>query len=277
MMLRMLRSHSGGYGSSLKYQALKSDGSGGDKPRSDLVAVRGARILTIPEVGGGALWDTALFKTMLSGGDLYNVRGAYDRRGQSFGFTCTLWTSGNKEYGVESGDDAAYQRVHVIRFDHPMPEAEQDDRAEDRIVDPETTGEAFLAMALRGFTRLYGEQKGRLIPPQSVKDATAASRNALDPWTEVLEALFVFTGDENDGILKSEAYEFARMLRTDKVRFTGRDKAEFESAMERRGAEFIKSKARFHNNYSWKNVRWSVEQSGVTPPDWGPENEEPNR
>lgn len=275
MLLRLIKVHAGGYGASLKYSALKPDyHGGGDKPRSDLLGLRGARLLTVAEVDGGTVWDTTLFKTMLSGGDAFSIRGAYEKRGQTFSFTVSLWTSGNDAYGADTSDDAAYERVHVIKFEHPMPEGNRDDAREDEIVDPDRTGAAFLAAALRGFTRLYGEKGGRLVPPDTIRQATQELREELDPFGPIFEELAIATGDLNDGVLKSELSTAAKAVwQRDRqhTRWGYKVQNRFEDTVERRGGVVKKSSARFNNGQYWQGIRWTSEAvafHSVTLPDW---------
>ncbi len=160
MFLRMLRAGAGDYGQELAADALKADEHGAGRTRTDLLDLRGKRAVVIPEVGDGALFGAALFKTMLSGGDVYKTRGAYQRRTQSFPFVCTLWTSGNKPYGLAADDDGAYERIHVIKFGHPLPKTKRRSTEEERIVRSASVHDALLACFLRGFKKLYGARAG---------------------------------------------------------------------------------------------------------------------
>jgi putative DNA primase/helicase len=224
MLLRILSEQGGTYAQALKYQSLKADERGGDRPRSDLTSVRGSRIVTITEVPQGASWDTDLFNTMLSGGDVYAARGAYERRVQHFAFTATLWTSGNKPYGARGDNDAAYQRIHVVKFDHQMPLDKRRDTREAEIVDAARTGDAFLACWLRGFARLYGEKGGRLTPPDSVRAATEAVRRELDPIEKMVDELVRVTGVPSDRVLKSDLNALASQQASEKRMKWGYDR-----------------------------------------------------
>ena len=285
MFLRILNEGAGetsrgGYGATLDYHALRPDPhGGGGKHRTDLMDLRVARFLTISEVGGGNVWDGELYKTMLSGGDSWKGRGAYERRTQTFKFTLTMWTSGNKPYGASADDDAAYERTHVIKFEHPMPKEQRSDQREAEIVDPTRTGDAFLACWLRGFARLYGEKGGRLTPPDSVVRETARVRGALNPYTEMLVGdeggMVEFTKSANDGVVAEELWTYAREQReidlgTGRLN-VGREKSQLEAAMVALGAVRANGRTRFRNRDYWRGVRWTkrfAAERRVTMPDW---------
>lgn len=273
--LRFVKVHGGGYSASLKYSALKPDyHGGGDKPRSDLLSVRGARLLTIAEVDAGTVWDTTLFKTMLSGGDQYYVRGVHDRRGQTFSFTVSMWTSGNDAYGADARDDAAYERVHVIKFEHPLPREIRDDAEEDHMINPERTGDAFLAMALRGYSRLYGQKGGRLVPPDSVLEATKGMRDELDPIKHGLDQLVEVTGDPHDGVkvsdLNKAVAEVGKSLYP-KQQWGYKRYSDIAKTVERLGGRSTRHSNRFGNADYWQGVRWNFSVTvsvPITMPDW---------
>src|SRR5262249_39606146 len=178
----------------------------------DLVPMLGSRITTVTEIPPQMRFDPALLKAMLSGGDPMHLRGLYES-GERANFTCTLWTSGNDYYGPPPNDDAAYEREAVLPFKHQVPKEERDDNVERQTIDPSITGEAFLAVAVRGFSRLYGELHGRLTPPKVVTEATLETRDAVDRWTTVLEEIAEFTGNRDDAVAKKDLWEHAKLAK----------------------------------------------------------------
>lgn len=259
--LTMLEKHAGDYGGSLSYQSLMYDKhSGGDRPRGDLHGIRSKRIVCIAEIPEGIQLDEATLKTITSGGDSPKFRDMFEKGGgTSEPFVCTLWMSGNKPYGPRAGDDAAYERVDIIRCDHQVPETDRDDFRKMQTEDPTVTGPAFLALGVLGFERLYREYGGRLTPPDSIRAAKDETRDLLDPWNGIIEQTVVFTGDTEDAVVKSELWEWAKILRETedgKSRFTSRDKFDFEDAMLRRGGKSLRSTVVFGNRESWRGVAW---------------------
>lgn len=263
MTLHLLHKHAGDYGATLAYTALMADdrGSGGDKPRSDLLGLLGKRIVTIAEIPPGARFDQTLFKTILSGGDRILVRGAHARYGREVEFTFTLWTSGNEIYGPPAKDTASWVgRLAVLKCDHAQPD--DLDGAGDLIQldteNPDLTGAAFLALAVRGFRRVYGAGQGKLNPPQVVRAATSDAREQLDPWTEVIDEMVEISPNNSGGIAKSALWACAKeawvSLIGPKPRFTERDKMAFESAVERRGGKLSRRDDKLKNRQFWKHV-----------------------
>lgn len=279
MTLHMLHKHAGDYGATLQYTALMADmkGGGGDKPRSDLLGLVGKRIVTIAEIPPGAHFDVALFKTLLSGGDRMLVRAAHARQGREVEFAFTLWTSGNEVYGPSAKDTAAFGRLAVLKCDHTQPEDANGtgDLLQLQTENPEITGPAFLALAVRGFRRVYGENSGKLNPPMIVRNATSDVREKLDPWSEVIDEMVQISPALSGGIAKSALWACAKeaweQLIGPKARFSDRDKLAFESAIERRGAVIARRGDRLGNRQYWKYVNWSEtaeQMCTYLPGDW---------
>ena len=272
--IRMLVRHSGDYAGPLKASSLAIDTrAGGDKARGDLSGVADKRLIGITEVRKDMRFDEELIKTMLSGGDMTKVRDLYERGGgRSVTWGCTLWLSGNHPYGPDSGDDAVWGRLHVIRCEHQVPEEDRNDDIMERTEDPEVTGDAMLAWRVKGFERLYREKRGRLTAPDAVTRATRETRDQTDPWTNALEALVEITGDKDDGVKKSELWFWAKSFRegelTDRMRWTIRHHNELEDAVTRRGGRLVRARTRFNNGEYWQGVRWKQPGEGMTTPDW---------
>ncbi len=167
-------------------------------------------------------------------------------------------------------------------FDHPKEAGSRDDRKEEAAIQSPDARAALLAAAVAGFTRLYSEKHGELVPPDDVKQQTAKVRNDLNPYSAYLDpddsknAVLEVTGDRRDGVIASEAWE---EVRREHERASGpirgkvsREKVLFESALEQRGAVLTKSGTRFKNCAYWRGVRWSerVKEAGwgVTWPNW---------
>jgi phage/plasmid-associated DNA primase len=281
MLLRLLRATLGGYSDAMDADSLKPDERGGNRPRSDLLDLRGKRLAVMAEVGDGAVFDGALFKSMFSGGDNKKYRGLYEKHGRELEFTHMLWTCGNKPYGVRADDDAAYERALFVRFEHPVPAGERKPQEEEATVNSLAARTALLAEMVEGFTRLYREKHGELIPPDEVKRETAKVRGDLNPYGAILEpddpadAMWEFTANDSDGVLMTQAWEWARSVREQDARLRNitREKSLFESAMEQHGARRTQASTRFKNRQYWRGVRWVATFAAnhprdVTLPDW---------
>jgi len=269
----------GDYADTLKYDSIMRSAhrNGGDVPRADLWSVRNKRLVTIAEIPEDTVYDVALFKTLLSGGDKQRIRNLYDRSGGlSVAFSFALWTSGNAPYGPPGEESAAYERLHVLWCLHGIPRDKRDERKQQRTLDPAVTGEAVLLWMTQGFQRLYGELGGRLIPPDFVVAATNEIQNDKDPWTRFFEAGQVeVTDSPDDGVLKVELWATAReWYEHEHGRMQGQRKAQwnFEASVQRRVGPTRQSDARWHNRDYWPGIRWAnqslIDKKLVTPPDW---------
>jgi phage/plasmid-associated DNA primase len=272
----------GTYATSLDPASLKADEHGGDRPRSDLLDLRGKRFVVMPEVGSGAVFDGALFKSMFSGGDRKKMRGQHQRHAIDMEFTHMLWSSGNRPYGVSSEDDATWnERFCFVRFEHQVPADDRDDREEDSIVNSVDACSAFITAAVEGFTRLYRDKRGELAPPDFIQHETDTVRETLDPYTAILEPgdpdeqMVEFTGNRKDGVLASELWFWVKDARSEqlggRMRRVNDEKYAFGQAMIRRKAKLVRSQSRFGNKEYWRGVRWVegfAKRAGVTAPDW---------
>ena len=269
----------GDYAGELKYDSLmKNPHRGGDVPRADLWSVRKKRLVTVAEIPPSVQYDVALFKTLLSGGDKQLIRTLYDRTGgKSIAFAFALWTSGNEPYGPPSGEEAAYERLHVLWCNHQVPKTSRDVNKQQETLDMSVTGEAALAWMVEGFVRLWREHRGNLIPPEFVERATREVQDKLDPWASVLteEGWIEITGDQNDGVLMSELWEWAKQFYEQdggRIRKISAERSRFISTLERKGVRVFRSATKFHNREHAQGVRWAPEfaqNQRVTLPDWG--------
>ena len=268
----------GDYADTLKYDSIMRapHRAGGDVPRADLWTVRNKRLVTIAEIPEDTVYDVALFKTLLSGGDKQRIRNLYDRTGgANVQFAFSLWTSGNAPYGPPGEESAAYERLHVLWCLHSVDRNQRDERKQQRTLDPNITGAAVLAWMCAGWQRLYGELHGRLIPPDFVVAATNEIQNDKDPWTRFFESgIVTVTDNPADGVLKAELWAAAREWyehqhgRMDSPR---KQQWNFEAATTRRAGPARQSNARWHNRDYWPGLRWDsvlVDKKLVTPPDW---------
>jgi phage/plasmid-associated DNA primase len=245
----------GEYSGTLKYGSLMKNphGSGGDAPRNDLWRVRTSRLVTVSEVAADANWDVALLKAFL-GVDKFPVRDLH-AGGEDIQWGLTLWMSGNKDYGPPPDEDAAYDRLEVLDCTHVVPEGTRDAREEWDTTHDQGVLDAAFAWAVRGFTRLYGEKHGALRAPPSSQKRKTQLRRKLDEWTDTLDTMFEFTGEKEDGVLKSEAWEWARHLR-EIQKNSYKIQASFESSLEARGARLTHSR-RFVGRDYWEGVKWT--------------------
>lgn len=160
-------------------------GSGGDRPRPDLVRLAGSRICVCKEIDAGARLAEGLVKT-ISGGDVITVRDLHSKPLEirpSF----KLWLVANDPPTIRSDDAGMWRRVVRVPFTRPVDKPEQGFR-EALIGEPELRT-AVLAWAVHGVRAWL--DGGLQIPPE-VLDSTAEYRAEMDPAGEFFERHCVF-------------------------------------------------------------------------------------
>jgi phage/plasmid-associated DNA primase len=270
-----------GYAASLRFESLeRSRHGGGDKPRADLWRIRRKRLVTVTEVPPDAVLDVALYKALLGGGDRVAIRDLFAKAREitDVQWAISLWFSGNRDYGPPPSEDAAYARSLPLRCEHVMPQENEDDEKQRETLTSPQVRSVVLNLLIEGIQRLYGENHGRLKAPDAVKEERTALQNRRDPWSEIVDKLFEFTGNPDDAVLKEEAWNLAKTERiaelgTDYLPQHDKQKGLFEESMSRSGrAREFRSRARWDNRRGWQYVRWSEWATKVwhnlTPPDW---------
>jgi putative DNA primase/helicase len=157
---------------------------GGDKPRADLLHLRGSRMANVYELPSGAYLDERLLKTLASGGvDQLAVRGLFHQKPTSFVPTASVTLVTNHRPMVAGSDNGLWSRLRVLpwpaRF---VPAAEADGVTSlVRILDYDQrlvpTYPAVLAWIVRGAQRFLAEGL-ETIP--AIDRATAAYRAQMD-------------------------------------------------------------------------------------------------
>ena len=144
--------------------------SGG--PTSDIMALRGKRIVWASEIGQGRTLNVGKLK-WLTGGDTLVGRQPYGKRQVAFIPTHTLILLTNHKPRIASNDFAIWQRVLLVPFEIAFvdnPTGPNERKAEPDLLEQlKTEGPGILAWLVRGC--LEYQEKG-LNPPAAVTDAT---------------------------------------------------------------------------------------------------------
>lgn len=162
---------------------------GGNPPRSDLFRLTGRRIVAASEIHPGQEFDVGLLKS-ISGGEPIPVR---DLQKSEIAprVTYTLWLVCNEGDlpRMRSEDDAVWERVRRIPVGSTLPEAERDRSFRGMFARADVRA-AVLAWAVDGAREWY--QHGLGAPPASVRAATSALRQEMDPCAPFIDALVHF-------------------------------------------------------------------------------------
>jgi putative DNA primase/helicase len=161
------------YAANADFETLLEGRREGHVPRPDLMALRGARLVTAIEVGEGQRLNESLIKS-LTGKDTISARGLHENRMTEFAPTFKLWLAANHKPAIRGTDPAIWRRIHLVPFAVEIPERKRDPGLADKLL-AELPG--ILNWAIEG-CRLWSD--GSLEPPSAVRDATAAYRSQMD-------------------------------------------------------------------------------------------------
>lgn len=103
---------------------------GGGKNTPQLAALRGARLVIVPEIPRGKVFEAATIKRW-TGGDAMT---ATPKFGHQFTFMPEgkLLFTGNELPAIHATDDATWRRLRIVGFNESIPEDEQDSRLGER-------------------------------------------------------------------------------------------------------------------------------------------------
>lgn len=169
VFLLTLRSVLGDYAAKAP-RGLLTATRGGDKHPTELMTLRGARLVWCSEVNETDVWDEAKVKDLASEDPIT----AHFMRCDDVTFMPThkLWIAGNHRPRVRGSDDGIWRRLRLVPFDVTITEAEKDPELTTKLLE-ELPG--ILAWAARG---CLDWQKHGLGTPAAVKVATTAYRDS---------------------------------------------------------------------------------------------------
>jgi len=102
-----------------------------DRHTTELAAMHQKRLITSEEPAAGAKWDEAKIK-WLTGGSFVTAR---YMRGDNFSFSMTgkIIVAANHRPRLATTDASIKRRMHVIPFEHPVPDEERDNALDARL------------------------------------------------------------------------------------------------------------------------------------------------
>jgi putative DNA primase/helicase len=161
---------------------LRSRPRDGSAARGDVARLTGARFVGSVEVQDGQSLAEGTVK-WLTGGDTVTARRLYSEEFE-FAPQFTLWLAANDRPRARDDDDALWRRILTVPFIESIPEEERDESLKQRLRTPSLSGPAILSWMVDGL-RDYRDRG--LDPPASVRVATQAYRDAMDPLTGFLD------------------------------------------------------------------------------------------
>lgn len=168
-------------------------------PSSDVLFLRGKRLVWASELSEGRRLDTGKLK-WLTGGDTLTGRMPYGRYQVTFEPTHKLFLLTNHKPHAPAGDYALWQRIHLIPFTQAYvddPKAENEHLADPNLLEKlKSEAPGILAWTVRGCLEW---QKQGLNPPDVIKAATDKYRRDEDLMEHFFNDKCVISNDEEIG------------------------------------------------------------------------------
>lgn len=197
-LLEALKATWGDYAATADFEAFLARRDAGG-PRNDIARLAGKRLVISIEVDEGKRLAEGLIK-MITGGDTVTARFLY-REAFEFVPQFKLTLAANHAPRVRDDDEAMWRRILRVPFESVIPKEERDPGVKKALRDPETSGAAILAWAVRGCREWQREGLG--VPPV-VEEATREYRKGQDPLRGFLSECC---------ILSAESWAYAGELR----------------------------------------------------------------
>lgn len=158
------------------------------RPRPDLIALAGARLVAGVEVDKGKQLAEGLVK-QLTGGDKMTARDVYKGQRDFFPKFKT-WLVCNHAPKVNADDTGMWRRIMRIPFDKAIPRASQDSSLRRAWSTDPARRSAILKWAVLGCEALF--ERGDLAVPACVVEATETLRAEMDPCADFIARELVF-------------------------------------------------------------------------------------
>ena len=152
-----------------------------EAPSPDLLALKGARLVTVHEIESTHTLNAALIKD-LTGRDAITARGLFEKRPTTFEPQYLLWMFGNGKPKIEDQSGGMWRRPRLIPFGQPIPANERDPLLSGKL-DDELSG--ILNWALDG---LRDASETGLKAPEAVQKAVNEYRAEQDALADFLRS-----------------------------------------------------------------------------------------
>ncbi len=173
--LRVLEWLAGSYSHKTQAETIMQarDARNANAPAPELLALKGARLVTVHEIDSKHTLNATLIKD-LTGRDAITARGLFEKRPTTFEPQFTLWMFGNGKPQIKDTSGGMWRRPRLIDFGQPIPPQERDPQLAEKLRS-ELSG--ILNWTLEGLERV--KQRG-LIVPDAVSRAVAEYRAEQD-------------------------------------------------------------------------------------------------
>lgn len=182
------------------YQRTASEdvffGSGGGSTRSDLIDLRGARLIELPETERGGRFNATQMKR-ITGGDEISVRAPYAAKQERFSLVGIPFIATNYFPDIREMDNGTWGRISVIEFPRNFendPDFVKDEHLGEKLA---LEYEGILNWIIEGALKV---QKEGLKKPEKMKRAVDRHREENDVLGQFVEETLAFTGNEKDHV-----------------------------------------------------------------------------
>lgn len=182
------------------YQRTASEdvffGAGGGSTRSDLIDLRGARLIELPETERGGRFNATQMKR-ITGGDEISVRAPYAPKQERFSLVGIPFIATNYFPDIREVDNGTWGRISLIEFPRNFdndPDFVKDEHLGEKLA---LEYEGILNWVIEGALKV---QKEGLQKPEKMKKAIDKHREENDILGQFIEETLVFTGNEKDHV-----------------------------------------------------------------------------
>lgn len=178
--LESIKAILGDYAATADFESfVKRDGTSG--PRNDIARLAGKRLVLSSEIDEGKRLAEALIKS-LTGNDTITARLLFKEHFE-FRPQFKLVMCANHRPLVKHDDEGIWRRILTLPFENQIPEKERDPEIKRILCDPEVSGPAILAWAVKGAMKWL---ESGLNIPVAVTRATETYRSEMDPLADFL-------------------------------------------------------------------------------------------
>lgn len=178
-------------------------GSSGGAIRSDLVDLRGARLIELTETERGGRFNTAQMKR-ITGGDEISARAPYSTEQERFAIVGVPFIATNYKPIINENDDGTWRRISLIGFDRNFEndkEIKKDEHLREKLA---LEYEGILNWVIEGALKV---QKEGLKRPRKEREEVSEYRRESDLIGRFVEECLIVDGDKNKRMSRDKIYK----------------------------------------------------------------------
>lgn len=178
-------------------------GSNGGTTRADLIDLKGARLIELPETERGGRFNATQMKR-ITGGDEISVRAPYAPKQERFSIIGVPFIATNYYPNIQEADDGTWRRIRTVEFRRNFEkdkEIKKDEHLREKLA---LEYEGVLNWVIEGALKA---QKVGLEPPKKVLEDVNAYRRDSDLVGQFVEERLVIDGNDKSRIACSSMFK----------------------------------------------------------------------